>query len=180
MGAETPLFTIADLSRVWMLADVYEMDVGRVRIGDRATFTSDALPGRTIPGRVEFLYPTVSSTTRTLKARVSLANYDGALRPGMYGRVHIAGRGTPALVVPSEAVIYTGENPYLFVAHPGGRFEARVVSTGLREGAWIQVLRGVSAGDTVVASASFLIDSESRLKAALAGGRSSAGPSTSP
>jgi Cu(I)/Ag(I) efflux system membrane fusion protein len=169
VGAETPLFTIADLSRVWVLADLDPMDVGHVRIGDRAAFTSDALPGRTFSGRLEFLYPTVSSATRTLKARVSLANYDGALRPGMYGRVRIAGRGTSGLAVPSEAVLNTGENPYVFVAHPGGRFEPRVVSTGLRDGAWIQVLGGVSAGDTVVASASFLIDSESRLKGALQG-----------
>jgi Cu(I)/Ag(I) efflux system membrane fusion protein len=87
----------------------------------------------------------------------------------MYGRVRIAGRGTSGLVVPTEAVLNTGEDPYVFVAHPGGRFEPRVVSTGLRDGAWIQVLEGVSAGDTVVASASFLIDSESRLKAALQG-----------
>jgi len=169
VGAETPLFTIADLSRVWVLVDLYAMDVARVGPGDRAVFTSDALPGRSIEGRVDFLYPTVSSATRTSKARVSLANHDGALRPGMYGRVRIAGRAAPVLVVPSEAVINTGENAYLFVAHPGGRFEPRVVSTGWRDGAWVQVLHGVSEGDTVAASASFLIDSESRLKAALAG-----------
>src|SRR5262249_11733228 len=99
--------------------------------------------------------------------RVSLANHDGALRPGMYGRVRIAGRAAPSLVLPSEAVINTGENAFVFVARPGGRFEPRVVSTGLRDGAWIQVLRGVAEGDTVAASASFLIDSESRLRAAL-------------
>jgi Cu(I)/Ag(I) efflux system membrane fusion protein len=156
---------------------MYEMDVSRVRKGDRAVFTSDAIPGRSIEGRIEFLYPTVSSATRTLKARLSLPNYDGALRPGMYGRVRVSSGGAVMLVVPSEAVINTGENPYVFIAHAGGRFEPRVVTTGARDGDWVQVLRGVAAGDTVVASASFLIDSESRLKAAIAGGGAAPGMS---
>jgi Cu(I)/Ag(I) efflux system membrane fusion protein len=169
VAADTPLFVVADLSRVWVLADLYEMDFGSVRVGDRARFTADALPNHPFEGRIEFVYPTVTSQTRTLKARVPLGNTEGLLRPGMYGRVHVSGRGLTALAVPGEAVIHTGEHDYLFVARSGGHFEPRMVWTGVRDGDRVQVLRGVAEGDTVVASASFLIDSESRLKAAIAG-----------
>jgi RND family efflux transporter MFP subunit len=169
VDADTPLFTIADLSRVWVLADLYEMDLGKVRSGDRATFTSDALPGRAFDGRIEFVYPEVSSETRTAKVRLSLDNRGGTLRPGMYGRVRVAGRSGSALVVPGEAVVHTGETDYVFIAHADGHFEPRRVWTGAHDGDRVQILKGVAAGDTVVASASFLIDSESRLKSAISG-----------
>ena len=174
IGADTPLYTIADLSRVWVLMDLYEMDLGRVRAGDRARFTVDGLPGREFSGTIDFVYPTVSSETRTLKARLALDNRDGLLRPGMYGQVDVASRaaaakGGGALMVPAEAVINTGEVSYVFLARGEGRFEPRRVWTGRGDGASISVLRGLAEGDTVVASASFLIDSESRLKAAIAG-----------
>jgi Cu(I)/Ag(I) efflux system membrane fusion protein len=81
-----PLFTVADLSRVWVLVDLYEMDQGRVKVGDRARFTADGVPGRTFDARIDFVYPTISNETRTLKARLVLDNRDGLLRPGMYGR----------------------------------------------------------------------------------------------
>jgi membrane fusion protein, copper/silver efflux system len=169
VAADTPLFSIADLSRVWVMADLYELDFGKVKAGDRAVFTVDALPGRSREGSIEFVYPTVSAETRTLKVRLSLDNRDGALRPGMYGRVSIAGRGGQALVVPDEAVINTGAHQYVFLARTGGHFEPRMVWTGARDRDRVQVLKGLAEGDTVVASASFLIDSESRLKAAIAG-----------
>jgi multidrug efflux pump subunit AcrA (membrane-fusion protein) len=169
VAADLPLFAIADLARVWVLADLYELDFGRVRAGDRATFTADALTGRAREGSIEFVYPTVSTETRTLKVRLSLDNRDGLLRPGMYGRVRVAGRGGQALVVPDEAVINTGAQQYVFLARSGGHFEPRLVWTGAHDGDRVQVLKGLAAGDTVVASASFLIDSESRLKAAIAG-----------
>jgi Cu(I)/Ag(I) efflux system membrane fusion protein len=169
VGADTPLLTVADLSRVWVMADLYEMDFTRVKVGDRARFTADALVGRSFDARVQFVYPTVSDETRTLKARLALDNRDGALRPGMYGRVRVLGRAAMALSVPSEAVVNTGEHSYVFVAHVGGNFEPRLVWTGMPEGDRVQILRGVAAGDTVVASATFLMDSESRLKAAVAG-----------
>lgn len=167
--ADVPLFTIADLSRVWVLADLYEMDIGRVRVGDRTAFTVDAFPGRQFAGRIEFIYPTVSSETRTLKVRVSLDNSGAVLKPGMYGRVRVAGRGGSALVVPGEAVVNTGEHKYVFLARADGHFEPRMVWTGVQDGDRVQILKGLAAGDTVVTSASFLIDSESRLKAAIAG-----------
>jgi Cu(I)/Ag(I) efflux system membrane fusion protein len=169
VGADTPLLMVADLSRVWVMADLYEMDMTRVRVGDRARFTTDAMRGRTFEGRVEFVYPTVSNETRTLKARLVLTNPEGVLRPGMYGRVSVSARDVHALSVPAEAVVNAGEHSYVFIAHAGGHFEPRMVWTGMPEGDRIQVLKGVAAGDTVVSSASFLIDSESRLKAAIAG-----------
>jgi Cu(I)/Ag(I) efflux system membrane fusion protein len=168
--ANTPLFTVADLSRVWVLVDLYEMDQGRVKVGDRARFSADGLPGRTFDAAIDFIYPTISNETRTLKARLSLDNRDGVLRPGMYGRVEVAtNRGGGALVVPAEAVVNTGEVSYAFLSRGGGRFEPRRVWTGRGDGDLITVLQGLAEGDTVVASASFLIDSESRLKAAIAG-----------
>jgi Cu(I)/Ag(I) efflux system membrane fusion protein len=120
-------------------------------------------------GRLEFIYPTVSNETRTLKARLSLPNADGALKPGMYGRVRVRARGAHALLVPTEAVVNAGEHSYVFLAHADGHFEPRMVWTGMPREDRVQILKGVAEGDTVVASASFLIDSESRLKAAIAG-----------
>jgi len=182
VSADTPLFTVADLSRVWVLVDLYEMDLGRVKVGDRARFTADGLPGRSFDAKIDFVYPTISNETRTLKARLLLDNRDGVLRPGMYGRVDVAtSRGGTALVIPAEAVVNTGEISYVFVAHGGGRFEPRRVLTGGGDGDRITVLQGLAEGDTVVASASFLIDSESRLKAAIAGlGADSAGSGVMP
>jgi multidrug efflux pump subunit AcrA (membrane-fusion protein) len=169
VGADTPLLTVADLSRVWVMADLYEMDMTRVHPGDSARFTSDAMPTRSFAGQVDFVYPTVSSETRTLKARLALDNPSGVLRPGMYGRVSVSTGGGSALVVPAEAVVNAGEHSYVFLAHAGGRFEPRMVRTGTPAGDRVQILSGVIEGDTVVSSASFLIDSESRLRAALHG-----------
>jgi Cu(I)/Ag(I) efflux system membrane fusion protein len=170
VGADTPLMTVADLSRVWVLVDLYEMDLGRVKLGDRARFTADGLPGRMFEAAIDFIYPTVSSETRTLKARLSLANPDGQLRPGMYGQVDVSSRrGASSLVVPSEAVVNTGGVSYVFLARGEGHFEPRRVWTGTSDGDQVTVLKGLVEGDTVVSSASFLIDSESRLKAAIAG-----------
>ena len=169
VSADTPLLTLADLSHVWVLADLYEMDLGRVKVGDVATFTADGLPGRSFAGRVEFASPTVSTTTRTLKLRITLADAGGVLRPGMYGRVVVEARGAAMLQVPGEAVVSTGEEDYVFLAHAGGRFEPRRVTVRRLEGERAEVLAGLAAGDTVVASASFLIDSESRLRAAIEG-----------
>jgi multidrug efflux pump subunit AcrA (membrane-fusion protein) len=169
VAADTPLLTLADLSRIWVLADLYEMDYGRVKVGDAARFVADAMPGRPVEGRVEFVYPTVSTETRTLKLRMSLDNPGELLRPGMYGRVRVSGRTAPALAVPVEAIVNAGENDYVFLAHADGHFEPRIVRVGLLDGERAQILTGLAEGDTVVASASFLIDSESRLKAAIAG-----------
>lgn len=169
VGADTPLFSLADLSHVWVLADLYEMDMGRVKAGDRVRFVADALPQRPFDGTVQFVYPTISNQTRTLKVRLAFANPGGILKPGSYGRVQVASHGRAELTVPQEAVIRAGQHDYVFIAHAGGHFEPRMVWTGEQDGEWVQVLKGLAAGDTVVASASFLIDSESRLKASMTG-----------
>jgi len=175
VGAETPLYTIADLSRVWVVADLYEMDFGQVRAGDRAEFEVDALPGRRFDARVAFVYPTVSPETRTIKIRFALDNAAGHLRPGMYGRVAVHTATRPTLAVPSEAVVRSGRRDVVFLARAGGRFEPRLVTVGKGDGAWVPVLSGLAEGDTVVTSASFLLDSESRLRAAIAGAGHSGG-----
>lgn len=170
VGPDTPLLTIADLSRVWVLMDLYERDLPMVRRGGRARFTSEALPGRTLEGTIDFVYPTVDPETRTAKARLVLDNHDHALRPGMFGTVRVRDTaGRTGIVLPSEAVINTGTQRYVFLAHAGGHFEPRAVRVGREEGDKVEILSGVAAGDTVVASGSFLIDSESRLEAALGG-----------
>ncbi len=169
VSADTPLLTLADLSRVWVLADLYEMDLGRVKVGDAATFRADGIPGRSFTGHIAFASPTVSAETRTVKLRLVLDDHDGALKPGMYGRVSVAARGAAVLTVPDEAVVSTGEEDYVFLAHGGGRFEPRRVTVRRGEGDRAEVLAGLAEGDTVVASASFLIDSESRLRAAIEG-----------
>ena len=100
VGPDSPLLTLADLSRVWVLADAYEMDLPRVRAGARAVFTADALPGRPFAGRVDFVYPTVSPETRTVKVRIVADNPRGDLKPGMFGRVRLEGEGTDTRVAP--------------------------------------------------------------------------------
>jgi Cu(I)/Ag(I) efflux system membrane fusion protein len=127
------------------------------------------MPERSFGGRVEFIYPTVSSDTRTMKLRLSLSNPNGVLRPGMYGRAIVHAGTRPALVVPAEAVVNAGEHNYTFLARAGGRFEPRMIEVGRGDGEWVPVLGGLAEGDTIVASASFLIDSESRLRAAISG-----------
>ena len=166
-GAE--LFQIADLSKVWVIADVFEREMGRVRVGQPAKVKVAAYPGRTFTGRVEFLYPALNPGTRTLQARIELANRDLVLRPGMYGDVSIELGGSDALAIPAEALVDTGETQYVFLASEGGRFEPRQVEVGVRVDGWVQILSGLSAGERVVTTGNFLIDSESRLRAALEG-----------
>jgi RND family efflux transporter MFP subunit len=175
----TELFTLADLSRVWILAEVYERDLPHVRLGQKATVRLEAIPGRHFTGRVRLIYPTVTDQTRTLKARIELQNPRLALRPGMYAHVELSLARRESLVAPSEALVDTGEETYAFVAHPGGLFEPRTVRVGLRLGDRAEVLAGLREGERVVTSANFLIDSESRIRAAIEGmtsGKKAAAP----
>lgn len=165
----TELFAVANLARVWLIADVYEHEAGRVSVGTRASMTMAAYPGQTFTGRVQFVYPTVDAATRTLKVRVELANPGLKLRPGMYGDVVFATPGGEALVVPDEAVVDTGEHRYVFVSKEGGRFEPRAVKVGGRADGKIEIVEGLADGETVVTTGNFLIDSESRLRAAIEG-----------
>ena len=163
------LFAIADLSTVWFLAEVYEHDMARVRVGQAARIELTGLPGRIVSGRVQFLYPSVSAETRTMRVRVEIANRGGDLRPGMFGTMHLDLPGGPVLAAPAEALVDTGDAQYLFVAKAGGRFEPRRVKTGARSGGYVEILDGAAEGEAVVTTANFLIDSESRLRAAIEG-----------
>lgn len=166
---DQPLLSIADLSRIWVLVDVYEQDAGSIQIGQRATVRATAYPGRDFDGKIGFVYPQVSAQTRTLKARVELDNPDLILRPGMYAEVDFEGSTNSTLVVPADAVMDGGETKYVFAVQRGNHFEPRLVTTGRSSNDWIEILAGLTEGETVVTSANFLIDSESRLKAAISG-----------
>jgi Cu(I)/Ag(I) efflux system membrane fusion protein len=165
----TPLLAIADLSTVWVVADVYEYEVARVRVGLEAKLALAAYSKEKFTGKVSFLYPTVDPSTRTLRVRIELKNKDLRVRPGMYGDVYLATDKLEGLVVPAEAIVDTGELQYVFVAKEGGRFEPRRVHLGARTDDKVQVLDGVADGEIVVTTANFLIDSESRLRAAIQG-----------
>jgi len=164
---ETSLLEVADLSRVWVLASVYEYELPFVQVGQRATATLSYLPGRTFEGRVAFVYPVLDPATRTAQVRLEVANPDGALKPEMFADVHLAAALGEGVTVPESAVLETGERAVVFVETAAGTYEPREVRTGLRTGDRVQVLEGVAAGERVVTEGNFLVDSESRLKAAI-------------
>lgn len=161
----TELLTIADLARVWVLAEVPETDIPSVQVGTSAVldFPGSGLPPLERP--VEFLYPTLSERTRTLRVRFVVENPTGALRPGLYGTADFRVRPREALTVSRDAVVDTGESQHVFVDQGDGRFAPRVVKLGTRSGDRVEVVDGLSEGESVVASGVFLIDSESRLRA---------------
>jgi Cu(I)/Ag(I) efflux system membrane fusion protein len=163
----TPLMAVADLNEVWVLAEFYEQDLAAVRVGDRAQLTLTAYPGRTWYGAIDYLYPTVDPQTRTLRARVRVANGDGTLKPGMYADVVMTKSLGSHLTVSDDAVIDTGTRQMVFIARQDGHFEPRRVTVGQRVDGRREVLSGLRAGERVVSSGNFLIDSESRLKSAL-------------
>jgi Cu(I)/Ag(I) efflux system membrane fusion protein len=165
----TVLFEIADLSKVWVLADVYEYEIGRVTLGQAADVVVSAYPDDRFSGKVGFIYPTVDTTTRTLRIRLEFENKELKLRPGMYGDVMIQLGAAEGLTVPAEALVDTGEHQYVFLAKPGGRYEPRRVRAGARSGDKVRILEGLAAGEVVVTTANFLLDSESRLRAVIEG-----------
>jgi membrane fusion protein, copper/silver efflux system len=165
----TQLFEIADLSRVWVLADVYEHEIGRIALGQSASVELAGQRGQRLQGKVGFIYPALERTTRTLRVRVELDNRDLKLRPGMYADVYISVGDQEGVAVPREALVDTGDHQYVFVSKEGGRFEPRLVQVGARSDDKIQITSGLTEGERVVTTANFLIDSESRLKAAIEG-----------
>ena len=164
-GAE--LFQIVDLATVWVVGDVHEQDVSRVRLGQRAQLLLGMPVREAFRGSVDFIFPALDPDTRTLRARVQLPNADLRLRPGMSGALVIDVPGEDALTVPAEAVVDTGEQQYVFLARGGGRFEPRTVRVGASADGRVQVLEGLEEGDSVVTTANFLVDSESRMRGAL-------------
>lgn len=165
------LYQIADLSSVWVLADVFEQDLGMVHQGQAAAVRVDAYPDKVFNGKITFIYPTVTPETRTAKVRVELHNAQALLKPAMYARVEFASSHNKAkvLAVPDSAVLDSGTRQVVLVELGAGRFEPRVVKLGTRGDGYVEVLDGVKAGEAVVVSANFLIDAESNLKAALGG-----------
>lgn len=165
-GAE--LLTLADLSRVWVLADVYAQDLHAVHVGDPARITLQGLPGRVFRGRVDFLYPTLSDTARAVKARIVLPNPNGALRPDMYAAVTIDNpTRTSHLLVPASAVLRDAGGASVVLALGGGRFKPQRIQLGAPVGQDYVVRSGLDEGQRVVTSAQFLIDSAANLSEAL-------------
>ena len=164
------LFRIADISLVWVLADVPEHDLGAIRMNQAATIRVRSLPGVTFKGKIGLIYPQVNAETRTTRVRVEIQNPDGVLLPDMYADVELAtGSSAPVVAVPHSAVIDTGTRQVVIIDKGEGRFEPREVKVGARGEGFTQILEGIAEGDQVVVSANFLIDAESNLKAALQG-----------
>jgi len=163
-----PLFKIADLSTVWLLADVFEQDIALVHVGQTVNITVNAYPGKELKGKIDYIYPTVTSETRTAKVRIVLANPDGILKPDMYASMQLmSGHGASLLAVPDSAVIDSGTRQVVLVQLTEGLYEPREVKLGMRSDGYVEVAEGLSEGENVVVRANFLIDAESNLKAAL-------------
>ena len=178
MPADT-LFEIAGIHHVWVQADVYESEAPFVRVGQTAHMSLSYLPGRTWTGKVAFIAPVLDEKSRTVKVRLEFENPDRTLKPEMYADVSLERPLGRVVTVPESAVLSTGARSLVFVAKGDGRFEPRTVKTGAKVDGYFEIREGLSAGDEVVTQANFLIDSESRLKAALAG-LSSPAPAGSP
>jgi len=165
------LYRIADLSSLWLLAEVFEQDMAGVRAGQSAQIRVDAYPERVFAGKVAFVYPTVTPETRTARLRIELANSGGLLKPAMYASVELAtgGRADRRLSVPDSAVIDSGTRQLVLVQRGEGLFAPRDVKLGRRGEGYVEVLEGLKEGEPVVVSANFLIDAESNLKAAVGG-----------
>ncbi|MDH4224977.1 MAG: efflux RND transporter periplasmic adaptor subunit [Deltaproteobacteria bacterium] len=161
----TQLYMLADLSKVWVYADIYENDMGWVHKGDMAEIKLAALPGRVFKGSIAYIYPYLEPNSRTVKVRVEVNNADLALKPDMFADVVIrAAHPVTALVIPAEAVVRTGSQKRVFVVRGSGKFDPRVVELGVASDKMVQVLSGVKEGEEVVTSSQFLIDSESNLR----------------
>ena len=172
------LYKVADLSVVWIDADVYEQDVSQVRVGTRASVTLDAYPGQTFSGRAIYIYPFVEENTRTVKVRFQFENPGGRLKPGMYANVELQGAAGQGLTVPANAVIDSGTDRIVFVARGEGNFTPRTVKVGRPFGDRIQIVDGLKEGEQVATSATFFLDSESQLRAGLQNYEAPAGSGT--
>jgi len=161
-------YEITDLGKVWVMADAYESDLRRLRVGLQATLTLPAYPGRAFPGEVVFIDPLLDPRTRTAKVHLHFANPTRELKPEMYGEVTLATKSQDGLRIPIDAVLRAGSQDVVFVALGQGKLEPRVVELGSRSGDQIEVASGLAEGEEVVTRANFLVDSESQLRASLA------------
>ncbi len=165
------MYKIADLSTVWVMADVFEQDIALIKTGQAAVLRLDAFPGREFKTRVAYIYPVLNEQTRTIAVRLELANHEGALRPGMYAQIelHTTADKISTVTVPDSAVIYSGQRTIILVELGEGRYQVRDVKLGRRSDDDIEVLQGIAENEKVVVSANFLIDAESNLKAVIGG-----------
>ena len=160
------LYTLANLSRVWVLADIYEYEIPNVRVGQEATITLSYFPGEVFTGKVTYIYPTLDPKTRTVKGRFEFPNPGWKLKPGMFANVVLEIPRGERLVVPNTAVLDSGTEQLVFVDRGQGMYEPRKVTIGARTREWYEIQAGLKAGERVVTIGNFLIDSESNLKAA--------------
>jgi len=163
---ETRLYTVADLSTVWVYAQVFQTDLGRIKPGDPAEVTVDAYPGKTFQGRVDYIIPQIDMNTRTVRVRLVFPNPNLKLKPGMYVNVVLKTPLGKQLVVPASALFHSGARQLVFVNKGDGQFEPREVQTGIQVGDQTIITKGIKAGELIVTSANFLIDSESQVQAA--------------
>jgi len=163
------LYMVADLSRIWVQVDVYEDELPWVQLGDEAEMRLPSVPGRIFKGRLSYIYPYLEGKTRTNKVRIEFDNADLMLKPDMFATITLkASRTVNAVVIPSEAIVRTGAREQVFVQREPGKFEPREVVVGLQADGQVQIISGLMAGERVVTSSQFLIDSESKLKEATA------------
>lgn len=165
----TELMTIADLSRVWVIAEVALADAVQLEVGSEAQLSFPTLGVAPLSAAVDFVYPTLSERTRTVRMRFSVPNVDHALRPGVFGTATFNPTARQALTVPRDSIVETGESQHVFVHSEADRLEPRKVRTGARLGGRVEVVEGLAAGEHVVSAGVFLIDSESRLRASSSG-----------
>ncbi len=168
MAGET-IYQIADLSTIWLDGEVYERDLPSVRLGRKVVAEFPALPGGPRTGRISYIYPTINPETRTARVRVTLPNPGLALKPGMYATFSFAAATEPVLSVPRSAILSTGKRNLVFVRLPDGMLAPHDVSIGIATDERIEILSGLALGDTVVSSATFLVDAESNLGSLLGG-----------
>jgi len=161
------LYTLVDLSSVWVLADVYEYEIPLVELGQEATVTLSYFPGQTFKGKVTYVYPILEAKTRTVKVRFELPNPKWALKPGMFANIDLQIPRGKRLVVPNTAVLDSGTEQLVFIDRGQGMFEPRKVTVGVRTRDAYEILEGIRAGELVVTRGNFLVDSESNLKAAM-------------
>jgi RND family efflux transporter MFP subunit len=169
INPDMDLYQITDLSTVWVNADVYEYEVPFVRVGQRAVMQLSYYPGKSYAGRIAYIYPTVDPMARTVKVRIEFSNPQFELKPQMFANIELNINYGHQVVVAQEAVLDSGDKQYVFVVHEGGVFEPRPVQLGAKFEEKVTVLSGLKAGETIVTSGNFLIDSESRLKSAMGG-----------
>jgi Cu(I)/Ag(I) efflux system membrane fusion protein len=158
------LFDVADLSTLWIIADIYEYELPLIRVGENATISLSYFPGREFSSRIDYVYPALAGETRTARVRFTIGNPEGRLKPQMYTNVEIKIDLGKKIAIPDDAVIDTGTRQIVYVDRGEGNFEPRQVTLGLRAEGMREVLKGLKAGDRIAASAAFLIDSEAQIK----------------